>query len=196
MLAGQLPYQGSVTAVMRQHLDAPVPRLTERAPDLYYPPALDAVLARAMAKEPSARPGSAGELYQQFRQALDAPAPINPLPFHLKEETIREGFKLLKLTFNLISLLLTYRNRHNPSPELFTRRGLAFAKLELYGMALKSYDLALELDPEYAPAYRNRGLTLRWQGDPKKSQRDLERAAQLGDTRARQELSELRPNQD
>ncbi len=195
MLSGELPYQGSPAAVMRQHLDAPIPRLAERAPDLNYPPALDTVLARAMAKEPGARPNSAGELYQQFRQALDAPAPGNPSPFQIKEETIREGFKLIKLAFNLFSLLLTYRSRHDPNPELFTRRGLVFAKLELYGMALKSYDLALELNPEYAPAYRNRGLTLLWQGDQQNSRRDLERAAQLGDTRARQELAEFRRNQ-
>jgi len=190
MLSGQLPYQGSAAAVMRQHLDAPVPRLAEQAPDLNYPPALDAVLARAMAKEPGMRPSSAGELYQQFRQALDGAA--SPLPFQIKGETIREGFKLLKLAYNLINLLLTYRSRHDPSPELFTRRGLTFAKLELYGMARKSYDLALELDPEYAPAYRHRGLALLWQGDQENSRRDLERAAQLGDPRARQELSALR----
>jgi serine/threonine-protein kinase len=54
---------------MFAHLEAPVPTVTSVAPDV--PAAFDEVIARAMAKDASARYASAGEL---GRAAVDAAA--------------------------------------------------------------------------------------------------------------------------
>jgi serine/threonine protein kinase len=67
-LTGQVPYpRGSSAATMFAHLQAPIPVVTEAAPEV--PAGFDAVVARAMAKDPEERYGSAGEL---GRAALDA----------------------------------------------------------------------------------------------------------------------------
>jgi serine/threonine protein kinase len=68
MLAGQAPFQGSLPALLKQHLHDPVPRLGDRKPDLVYPAQLDEVLAQAMAKDPAQRPRSATELFRLARQ--------------------------------------------------------------------------------------------------------------------------------
>jgi serine/threonine protein kinase len=69
-LTGQVPYpRSSSAATMFAHLEAPVPTVTEVAPDV--PAAFDEVIARAMAKDASARFASAGEL---GRAAVDAAA--------------------------------------------------------------------------------------------------------------------------
>ena len=80
MATGQLPFQGnSAVAVMTQHLNSapPAPRTVNTA----LPPAVEAVLLKALAKHPDDRFGSTGELAQAFRQAVEgrsriaAPAP-------------------------------------------------------------------------------------------------------------------------
>lgn len=78
MATGQPPYQGSQFELMGQHLSAPVPRLSDRAPGLRYPPALDEILKAALAKDPRSRLRPAGELARRFRAALNLPASIQP----------------------------------------------------------------------------------------------------------------------
>jgi serine/threonine protein kinase len=69
-LTGEVPYpRGSSAATMFAHLEAPVPTVSAVAPDL--PAGFDEVIARAMAKDASARFASAGEL---GRAAVDAAA--------------------------------------------------------------------------------------------------------------------------
>jgi serine/threonine protein kinase len=69
-LTGRVPYErSSSAATMFAHLEAPVPTVTEAAPDV--PAAFDDVVARAMAKDAGSRFASAGEL---GRAALDAAA--------------------------------------------------------------------------------------------------------------------------
>jgi len=69
-LTGEVPYpRSSSAATMFAHLEAPVPTVSALAPDV--PAAFDEVVARAMAKDASARFASAGEL---GRAALDAAA--------------------------------------------------------------------------------------------------------------------------
>ena len=81
MLTGQTPFQGSLPALLKQHLHDPVPRLGDRQPDLIYPARLDEVLAQAMAKDPSLRPRSATELFRQVRQVyLDKTGPAASIP--------------------------------------------------------------------------------------------------------------------
>jgi serine/threonine-protein kinase len=68
-LTGQVPYvRVSEERVLIAHLSEPPPRPSQVRSHL--PAAIDEVVARGMAKDPDARPSSAGELLAQARQAL------------------------------------------------------------------------------------------------------------------------------
>lgn len=77
MLAGQPPFQGNQYELFGQHFNSPVPRLSERAPGLSYPPALDEVIGLAMTKDPRQRIRPARELARRFRMALSG-TPVGP----------------------------------------------------------------------------------------------------------------------
>jgi serine/threonine protein kinase len=65
-LTGRPPYlRGDAAATVRAHRDEPYPPVRELRPDL--PEALDAVLARALEKDPARRWASAGELMRAAR---------------------------------------------------------------------------------------------------------------------------------
>jgi serine/threonine protein kinase len=69
LLVGHVPFAGaSPMALMRQHLTEAPPPLRAVRPDL--PPALDAVLDKALAKQPTQRYQTAGELLYEFQAAL------------------------------------------------------------------------------------------------------------------------------
>lgn len=74
-LTGEPPYPGvGEAAILHSHVEEPAPRLTELRPDL--PPALDDVVAKAMAKNPDARYDSCTQLMASARATLAAaPAP-------------------------------------------------------------------------------------------------------------------------
>jgi YVTN family beta-propeller protein len=82
-LTGRPPFErDSELAKMYAHLQDPPPRPSSVAPGV--PAALDAVVTKAMAKDPDARYASAGELMQAAAAALErdvveAPAPV-PVP--------------------------------------------------------------------------------------------------------------------
>lgn len=67
-LSGRVPYvRDSLLAKLSAHADAPAPRVSDAQPALA---AFDAVIAHAMAKQPSERPASAGELALEAEAAL------------------------------------------------------------------------------------------------------------------------------
>jgi hypothetical protein len=69
MLTGTVPFpRDEVTAVLWAHMSEPPPLVTELRPDL--PPAVDAVLARAMAKDPDERYPTCTEFAEAVRAAL------------------------------------------------------------------------------------------------------------------------------
>jgi eukaryotic-like serine/threonine-protein kinase len=77
LLAGQRPFRGEHAAAQaRQHVEATPPRASAADPTL--PAAVDAVLARGLAKDPSERWPSATDFVVALRAAFDAPAV--PLP--------------------------------------------------------------------------------------------------------------------
>lgn len=82
MLTGTVPFQGkTITHLLSQHIQDPVPPLSERAPGVDFPAGLDAIISKAMAKKAQDRYPTA----HQFIAALgfigpedtrvDAPAP-------------------------------------------------------------------------------------------------------------------------
>jgi YVTN family beta-propeller protein len=79
-LAGRAPYPGPTEpAVIYGHLEEPPPRVTDVRPSL--PRAFDAVLARALHKDPERRWRSGAELAQAARAALTGTAPrVRPRP--------------------------------------------------------------------------------------------------------------------
>jgi serine/threonine protein kinase len=68
MLSGRVPFQGATTQLLVAHVQTPPPPLTDVAPQL--PAALDAVLARGMAKRPEDRYQSGAELVAALTAAL------------------------------------------------------------------------------------------------------------------------------
>ncbi|MBL8776951.1 MAG: serine/threonine protein kinase [Acidimicrobiales bacterium] len=72
-LTGEPPFVGDVQAIIGAHLTREAPKATDKVPTL--PPAIDAVIAKAMAKDPAERFDSCGELGARAMQALRAPAP-------------------------------------------------------------------------------------------------------------------------
>lgn len=79
-------------SLLRAQADAPVPALKEGRPVFDAWPALDAVIARTCAKQPSRRPESASELAQLLKNALERPGdiPQAPLPEEIPPST-KEG---------------------------------------------------------------------------------------------------------
>ena len=77
MIAGQPPFRReNEYATMYAHVSEPPPALSSVAPGV--PPALDAAVARALAKEPDARQPSAGDLARAVSAAVAGQAPSAP----------------------------------------------------------------------------------------------------------------------
>lgn len=71
LLTGRPPFTGrTASEILRQHLSQDPPRLRDLNPDL--PGALDEVVRRCLAKEPSARWGSAGEFAKALQSSGDS----------------------------------------------------------------------------------------------------------------------------
>jgi hypothetical protein len=76
-LTGQQPFVNhDPVMITYAHVSQPPPKPSERMPEL--PAALDALVARGMAKEPGERPASAGALIAGAERALRAAAPAEP----------------------------------------------------------------------------------------------------------------------
>lgn len=77
MLAGVLPYDAPTPmGVLLAHAQKPIPDLVERRPTL--PPAIQAVIERAMAKDPAHRYPSAGQLAADVEALAGLPASDTP----------------------------------------------------------------------------------------------------------------------
>lgn len=89
MLGGRPPFEGgSAITVMRRHIEEPVPDLLQLAPDM--PPALKAIVERALAKDPAQRYASAGDLASDLRRSLHAP-PVIAATNVSRETTTRDS---------------------------------------------------------------------------------------------------------
>jgi serine/threonine protein kinase len=76
MLVGERPFVAETPiGILLKHLQDPAPSVLVARPDL--PPAVGAVVGRALAKDPKARFNSAGEMAHAFRAALGGPATVD-----------------------------------------------------------------------------------------------------------------------
>jgi len=78
MFTGKVPFSGTTPlSIMRGHTDKPLPRPSEINPDV--PPAVEAVLLKALAKKREERYQSAGEMAAALKQAVSG-AMAEPVP--------------------------------------------------------------------------------------------------------------------
>lgn len=74
LLTGQYPFRGEqMSDIERQHLESPAPRPSQSAP---ITPAIDAVVLRAMEKQPERRFASARAFISALRDAVGTPRPV------------------------------------------------------------------------------------------------------------------------
>ncbi len=102
-LTGARPFQGSYVEVSSQHIFTPPPPLREKAPDV--PPAIEAVVMKALSKDPEQRFAT----IQEFANALEAatapvPAHAEHSPMPLPPTTRR--ITPVRLTVALATLVL------------------------------------------------------------------------------------------
>ncbi|QYU67319.1 serine/threonine protein kinase [Leptolyngbya sp. 15MV] len=74
LLTGERPFEGGMTAIMHKALNTDPPKPSEIS--VTAPPAMDAVVARAMAKRPENRFANAEAFAAALRQAASGPAPV------------------------------------------------------------------------------------------------------------------------
>jgi serine/threonine protein kinase len=75
-LTGRAPFTGELVAVMWAHINASAPAPSTLRPGL--PAAVDAVIARGLAKDPAGRFGTATELAEAILAASGTAAPVTP----------------------------------------------------------------------------------------------------------------------
>lgn len=72
-VTGEKPFEGDdASETLRNHREAPVPRLAKVAPDIDFPPGLQAIIDRALAKKPADRYASAAEFADAVTRLRDS----------------------------------------------------------------------------------------------------------------------------
>jgi serine/threonine-protein kinase len=113
-VVGVSPFRrSSDVATLNAHLHTPPPRLSKAAPDL--PPALEPVLAKALAKSPLDRYASCGELVGALRAAV-AERRVHPRRLALSLAILGAAAALGAAVAAALFLSL----RHDPSPRVTT----------------------------------------------------------------------------
>lgn len=70
------------------------------------------------------------------------------------------------------------------NPEYFTSRGNAYLQTKTYEYAIKDYSMSLDLEPNNADAYLNKGIARQKSGDQKGACSDWQKAYKLGSKKA------------
>jgi serine/threonine-protein kinase len=136
-IVGTSPFRrSSDVATLNAHLHAPPPRFSKAAPDL--PPALEPVLAKALAKSPLDRFGTCGELVAALRAAVSEP--------RVHSRRLVVSLALLAgaaLGGAAIATALVLGLRHDPAPRVTTvveRQRASQSPVALDTLVLKSTD--------------------------------------------------------
>ncbi|MDX6475792.1 MAG: serine/threonine protein kinase, bacterial [Gaiellaceae bacterium] len=136
-VVGTSPFhRSSDVATLNAHLHASPPRLSKAASDV--PPALEPVLAKALAKSPLDRYGSCGELVADLRAAV-AERRVYPLRLALSLAVLAGA----ALAGAAVATTLALGLRHQPSPRVTTvvdRQRPAPSPVALDTLVLKSTD--------------------------------------------------------
>ncbi len=108
MLAGRAPFvDDDAVVVMAKHIKNAPPELSEAAPGVEIPPAVEAVVRRALEKLPDNRPASAEQMLNELEHALAssraAESGVRP---HVAEEDLPESLRLAKRRTWLLAGLL------------------------------------------------------------------------------------------
>ncbi len=86
-LCGTVPFQGSFTEVCSQHLFTPPPPLREKLPNIS--PAIEAVVEKALAKDPQERFPSVQQMAQAFEEACQGEEPtLSAVPPTLRRSAL------------------------------------------------------------------------------------------------------------
>ena len=161
-LTGTLPFSGaSDVALVFAHLDLDPPRATDRRQDL--PPAVDAVLARAMAKDPDARYETCRTFVGELQEALGLQARAAPSKFRIGALT---GVALAAVAAIAVVVLLVAGGSNAPAAPTGSVVGINAAS----GKVAERLPLGPHPGPVVAGAGRVWVASLRqgvaWQVDP------------------------------
>ena len=104
-LTGKKPFTGNVQEIIFQHLGVPPRPLREKLSTI--PPAVEAVVMRALAKEPKQRFGSIQEFATAFGQACNLPSPpIPPEPPPRRKKAFLQALAAIPRNVALLALVL------------------------------------------------------------------------------------------
>jgi tetratricopeptide (TPR) repeat protein/predicted Ser/Thr protein kinase len=167
------------------------------------PPALDAVIARAMARDVTARYPSARSLHDALRaldQGLDRPAPrAGPRPaLSAAPNATRRGFQIRRIALlaacvvaALAAVWFAWRVlspvRYAPAPEavVWYDRGTSAIREGAYFQASKALERAIDIDADFALAHARRAEALAEMGLTDQARDELLQAMALLPDRSR-----------
>ena len=95
MLAGRRPFEGDAIEILKQKVLEDPPRLSEVSLDREIPPALDALLAKAISRRPAQRFANAIEMLEAFSQLPRGPLRSRSTRANDQEHTERLAFAFL-----------------------------------------------------------------------------------------------------
>jgi len=85
---------------------------------------------------------------------------------------------------------------NNPTHLAFTERGQAYMELKMYDKAIKDFTDALKIEPNMRGALWGRGIAYMKTGNKQKGKKDIKRAADLGNPRAKKLIDSRKKRRD
>ena len=146
MLTGQKPYQGEIDAeYINMHLNAPVPQLSQFNASLA---PFQAIIDKAMSKNPNERFGSVGEISRAFGEIVQKGA-YKPLPWYRKYALhLGMGVGLLSILTAGAYFGITALTRPTPTPTPTLETKVAVAPTNTPGFVPTSTENLVVAQPE------------------------------------------------
>ncbi|HJT57594.1 MAG TPA: serine/threonine-protein kinase [Ktedonobacteraceae bacterium] len=150
-LTGVRPFNGMSWEIVSQHFSTPPPPLREKLPAL--PPGIEQVVLKALEKEHERRFASVQEFAQALAAAMGRPGWVAYAPTVVVKPPVASVPPTINATPSQVYAPLPQKTK-----EQWLYEGVAHSKAERYREAIVAYNQAINLDPNYANAYNNRGL--------------------------------------